>query len=165
MEGGALVGGGSRRNAARKGPFEQPESPIDTGSRKDAMLVVLADGDSNFGPDPRKIAEIAQLWGVRIYTVGIGTPQGVVLRSEGVSARVRLEEKTLREIANISGGEYFAINETESLAKIYGSLSGRMGLRKRQEAEITAWVAVMGMLLVALSAIVSTARSGRVFSA
>jgi len=129
------------------------------------MLVVLADGDSNFGPDPRKIAEIAQLWGVRIYTVGIGTPQGVVLRSEGVSARVRLEEKTLREIANISGGEYFAINETESLAKIYGSLSGRMGLRKRQEAEITAWVAVMGMLLVALSAIVSTARSGRVISA
>lgn len=155
---------GAPRTATKKEPFERPESPIDVGSRKDAMLVVLADGDSNFGPDPRKIAEIAQLWGVRIYTLGIGTAQGVVLRSEGVSARVRLEEKTLREIAQISGGEYFALSDVQNLAKIYSSLSGRIGLRKRQEAEITAWFALLGMVMITIAALIGTARTGRVFS-
>ena len=154
---------GAARDGARKEPFERPDPPIDPASRKDAILVVLADGDSNFGPDPRKIAEIAQLWGVRIYTVGIGTAQGVVLRSEGVSARVRLEEKTLRDIAQISGGEYFSISDAENLSTVYASLSGRIGLRKRQEAEITAWVAVLGMVLVVVAALMSTATTGRVF--
>lgn len=163
----ALVGGVSRRSLsgdAPREPYALPDPPVEPGSRKDALLVVLADGDSNFGPDPRKIAEIAQRWGVRIYTVGIGTPQGVVLRGEGYAARVRLEEKTLREVAQISAGEYFAIGDQDAPARIYASLSGRIGLKKRRESEITALVAALGMLMVTCAALINIARTGRILN-
>ncbi|MFZ9405896.1 MAG: VWA domain-containing protein [Burkholderiaceae bacterium] len=164
----ALVTGVSRRNSipgARREPFERPDPPVEPGSRRDAIMVVLADGDSNVGADPRKVAEIAQLWGLRIYTVGIGTTQGVVLRSEGVSARVRLEEKTLRDLAQITGGEYFAISDQDALTRVYRSLSGRIGLKKKGQTEISGWVAALGMLLIVGSALISTSRTGRIFQA
>lgn len=163
----ALVTGASRRSSTpgvKREPFERPDPAVEPGSRRDALMVVLADGDSNVGPDPRKVAEIAQLWGLRIYTVGIGTPQGVVLRSEGVSARVRLEEKTLRDIAQLTGGEYFAVNEQEALARVYRSLSGRIGLKKKGQTEITGWVAALGMLLAISAALINTSRTGRIFN-
>jgi Ca-activated chloride channel family protein len=162
-----LTGGVSRRDrtdAPRREPFDRPDPPVEPGSRRDALMIVLADGDSNFGPDPRKIAEIAQAWGVRIYTVGIGTAAGVVLRSEGFAARVRLEEKTLRDISAISAGEYFAISDQASLPRIYASLSGRIGLARRQETEVSAWFAALGMLLITGSALTNVARSGRVIA-
>jgi Ca-activated chloride channel family protein len=161
----ALIGGVSRRQRgqdARSEPFATPETALEPGSRKDALMVVLADGDSNVGPDPKKIAEIARLWGVRIYTVGIGTATGVVLRSEGVSARVRLDEKSLREIAAISGAEYFTLSEQAALPRLYSSLSGRIGLTKKQETEVSAWFAALGMALICGAALFNVGRSGRI---
>lgn len=161
----ALIGGVSRRQRgqdARAEPYDKPETALEPGSRKDALMVVLADGDSNVGPDPKKIAEIARLWGVRIYTVGIGTPTGVILRSEGVSARVRLEEKSLREISAISGGEYFTLSEQAALPRLYASLSGRIGLTRKQETEVSAWFAALGMVLVCAAALFNVGRSGRI---
>ena len=148
--------------AQRDEPFARPDPPVEPGSRRDALIVVLADGDSNFGPDPRMVAQIAAAWGVRIYTVGIGTLQGAVLRSDGFSARVRLEEKTLREIADMSGGEYFSIGERDELHRVYQSLSGRIGLRKQRESEITSAVAAIGMMLIVLAALLNVMRVGRI---
>jgi Ca-activated chloride channel family protein len=150
------------QGAAPDEPFVRPDPPVEPGSRKDALIVVLADGDSNFGPDPAMVAQIALAWGVRIYTVGIGTPQGAILRSDGFSARVRLEEKNLRQIANISGGEYFSIGERDELSKVYKSLSGRIGLKKQREAEITSLVAGIGMTLMILGALLNVMRRGRI---
>lgn len=165
-----LTGGVSRRSwasgaqadGATPSPFGTPDPPVEVGSRKDAVLVVLADGESNVGPAPAKIADIARLWGVRIYAVGVGTARGAVLRAEGVAARVRLEEQTLRDIAAISGGEYYALADTGTLGRIFSSLSGRIGLERRQRSEITGWVSLFGALLLGAGALLSVARRGRI---
>jgi len=165
-----LTGGVSRRSwaanaqadGATPSPYGVPDPPVEVGSRKDAVLVVLADGESNVGPAPARIAEIARLWGLRIYTVGVGTARGAVLRAEGVAARVKLEEQTLRDIASISGGEYYALSEQAALARIFSSLSGRIGLERRQRSEISAWVALLGAALLSAGALLSVARRGRI---
>ncbi|MEK9720872.1 MAG: VWA domain-containing protein [Quisquiliibacterium sp.] len=143
-------------------PFARPDPAVEVGSRKNSVIIVLADGDNNFGPHPRLAALIAQAWGVKIYTVGIGTLKGAVLRSDGFSARVRLEEKTLREIAEMSGGEYFSIAETSELERVYKSLSGRIGLTKRRETEITSLVATIGITLMLCGALFNVVRRGRI---
>jgi len=75
---------------------------------------------------------------------------------------VRLEEKTLREIADMSGGEYFSIGERDELHRVYQSLSGRIGLRKQRESEITSAVAAIGMMLIVLAALLNVMRVGRI---
>lgn len=165
-----LTGGVSRRSwaanaqtdGATPNPHGLPDPPVEVGSRKDAVLVVLADGESNVGPAPAKIAEIARLWGLRVYTVGIGTTRGAVLRAEGIAARVRLEEQTLRDIATITGGEYYALSEKDALGRIFSSLSGRIGLERRQRSEISGWVALLGAAVLSAGALLSVARRGRI---
>ena len=46
------------------------------GSNTAAAIVLLSDGQSNVGPDPLKAAELAAKYGVRVYTVGMGTDRG-----------------------------------------------------------------------------------------
>ncbi len=69
--------------------------------------MLLSDGQSNVGPDPLKAAEIASDYGVRIYTVGIGTTEGTVVNAEGWNMRVRLDEEALKKIADVTNAEYF----------------------------------------------------------
>ena len=58
--------------------------------------MLLSDGRSNVGPDPVEAARMAAERGVRVYTVGFGTTEGEILRFEGWSMRVRLDEQTLK---------------------------------------------------------------------
>ena len=75
--------------------------------------------------------------GVRVFTVGVGTPNGEILVGEGWSMRVRLDEETLKQIANLTGAEYFYAGTAVDLKKIYQSLNSRFVLEKK-ETEITA---------------------------
>ncbi|NCV70684.1 MAG: VWA domain-containing protein [Betaproteobacteria bacterium] len=142
--------------------YTLPDTPLEPGSRENAVLVLLADGDSNFGPPPLDMAAIARAWGLRIYCIGIGTPAGVIVRSEGVAARVRLEDKTLRAVALATGAEYFAVDEQPAVKRIFGSLSGRIGLKKKKQIEVTHWFAVLGSLLMMAGALLNVARRGRI---
>src|SRR5512136_2661020 len=81
--------------------------PVPPGSYTSAAIILLSDGQSNVGPDPIEAARIAAEHGVRVYTVGIGTAEGEILRFEGWSMRVRLDEETLKTIADLTRGEYF----------------------------------------------------------
>ena len=142
--------------------FLHPQTPVEPGSRENAVIVVLADGDTNIGPAPLEMAAIARLWGLRIYSIGIGTAAGSVLRSEGIAARVRLEDKQLRAVASSTGAEYFAIEDQSAIKQIFASLSGRIGLKKKNRIEVTQWFGLLGGLLVLAGALMNVARQGRI---
>jgi Ca-activated chloride channel family protein len=128
--------------------------PVPPGSYASAVILLLSDGRSNTGPDPIEAARIAAEHGVRVYTVGFGTTGGEVLRFEGWSMRVRLDEQTLKKIAELTQGEYYYAGTAADLKKVYETLSSRLVFENR-ETEITALfsaaAAVIGLVAALLS--------------
>jgi Ca-activated chloride channel family protein len=89
--------------------------------------------------------------GVRVFTVGVGTPNGEILGAEGWSMRVRLDEEALKGIATITRGDYFYAGSATDLKKIYEGMSSRFVMEKK-ETEITALFAAAGTLLALVAA-------------
>ena len=92
--------------------------------------------------------------GVRIYTVGIGTKSGETLGFEGWSMRVRLDEDTLKAIANLTRGEYFYAGTASDLKKVYQSMSSKFLLEKK-EMEVSALFAAAAGGFALISAVLS----------
>jgi Ca-activated chloride channel family protein len=82
-------------------------TPVAPGSFTSAAIIMLTDGQRTTGVDPLDAAKLAADRGVRVYTVGIGTVDGETIGFEGWSMRVRLDEDTLKAIANKTNAEYF----------------------------------------------------------
>lgn len=135
-------------------PDKAPPKPVPPGSYKSAAIILLTDGQATTGPDPIEAARMAAERGVRVFTVGVGTPNGEILVGEGWSMRVRLDEETLKQIANLTGAEYFYAGTAVDLKKIYQSLNSRFVLEKK-ETEITALFAAAAALTVLASALLS----------
>ena len=144
----------------RPGKKDEPRKNLEertaaVGSNTTAAIVLLSDGQSNVGPDPAKAAELAAELGVRIYTVGMGTPEGTTLSADGWSMRVRLDEEKLKQVARTTEGEYFRADSAMDLKKIYSRLSAKLAFEKQQPTEITALFAGLGALLAGLGALLS----------
>ncbi len=135
-------------------PAEEPTS-MAPGENTTAAIVLLSDGQSNVGPDPQKAAELAAKHGVRIYTVGMGTPDGVVVKVDGWSMRTRLDEESLQKIASTTRGEYFRAPNAGELSKIYRTLGAKLAFEKQRPTEVTAVFAGMGALFAALAGLLS----------
>lgn len=157
-----------RRDAARAGagvgpgaPQAKPFEPVPAGSFESAVIVLLSDGQSTTGPDPVAAARLAAERGVRIYTVGIGTAKGEVLRTDGWSMRVSLDEAGLKTVADLTRGEYFLADSAAELKRIYQSMSSRFVMEKK-ELEVGALFAAAAALLALLGAGLSVAWYGRV---
>ncbi|MGB2816537.1 MAG: VWA domain-containing protein, partial [Burkholderiaceae bacterium] len=106
-----------------KGKKDEPrkkleEREITAGSNSTAAIVLLSDGQSNVGPDPMKAAELAAELGVRVYTVGMGTPEGTTVSADGWQMRVRLDEEKLKQIARVTEGEYFRAPDAKELKQV-----------------------------------------------
>ena len=153
-------GGGALAGPLATPPGEKPK-PVPPGSYKSAAIILLTDGQATTGPDPIEAARMAAERGVRVFTVGVGTPNGEILVGEGWSMRVRLDEETLKQIANLTGAEYFYAGTAVDLKKIYQSLNSRFVL-ERKETEITALFAAAAALTVLLSAALSLAWFNRI---
>jgi Ca-activated chloride channel family protein len=132
----------------------KPVEKVEPGSYGSAAIILLSDGQATTGPNPVEAAKIAAERGVRVFTVGIGTPQGEILGSEGWSMRVKLDEDTLKKIAEVTRAEYFFASSGPDLKKIYESLNTRLSLETRQ-TEITALLAAAAAALSLLSAFLS----------
>ncbi|MCC6474333.1 MAG: VWA domain-containing protein, partial [Burkholderiales bacterium] len=157
-----LIGEGRGGAAPREGEGPRPiekrtekPKPLEAGSNTSAAIVLLSDGQSNTGPDPIKMSQVAADHGVRIFTVGIGTPEGTTLTANGWSMRVKLDEDVLKKIATTSGGEYFRAANARELKKIYQYLSARLTLEKMQQTEVTALFAALGAALAMSAALIS----------
>ncbi len=144
-------------NDKPKVPFE----PVEPGSYGSAAIIMLTDGQRTTGPDPLDAAKMASERGVRVYTVGVGTKEGETIGFEGWSMRVRLDEDTLKNIADRTRADYFYAGTAEDLKKVYQSLSSRLVVEKK-ETEISALFAALGALLVVAAAGLSVWWFGRV---
>jgi Ca-activated chloride channel family protein len=135
-------------------PGDKPKpvfTPVPPGSYGSAAIILLTDGQRTTGPDPVEAAKMAADRGVRVYTVGIGTKEGETIGFEGWSMRVRLDEDSLKQIANVTRGEYFYAGTATDLKNIYKGMSSKMELSK-QQTEITALFVAAAALFVLLGA-------------
>ena len=102
-----------------------------------------------------KAAELAASYGVRVYTVGMGTPEGTTVSADGWQMRVRLDEEMLKQVARVTEGEYFRAPDAQELNQIYSRLSANLAFEKQQPTEITSLFAGLGALLAGLGAVLS----------
>jgi Ca-activated chloride channel family protein len=126
-------------------------TPVAPGSYASAAIIMLTDGQRTTGVDPLEAAKMAADRGVRVYTVGIGTVDGETIGFEGWSMRVRLDEETLKAIANKTSAEYFYAGTAADLKKVYDTLSSRLTVEKK-ETEVSALFAMAAAALALLSA-------------
>ena len=128
--------------------------PVPMGADRTATIVLLSDGQNNQFPAPQQVIEDAATRGIRIYTVGVGSADGTVVRIQGRSVRTRLDEATLKQIAEQTGGQYYNAANEHDLRAVYENLSTQLVLRE-QKTEITALLtavaAVLSMVAAALS--------------
>lgn len=89
---------------------------------KSRVVILLTDGENNAGKiDPLKAAEAAKALGVKVYTIGVGTNmQGQ--QFFGFSPDAGLDENTLTQMAELTGGAYFRADNEEKLGDIYDKI-------------------------------------------
>jgi Ca-activated chloride channel homolog len=129
----------------------KPFEPVAPGSYTSASIILLTDGQRTTGVDTAEAAKLAADRGVRVYTVGVGTVDGEVIGFEGWSMRVRLDEETLKSVAQTTQAEYFYAGTAENLKQVYESLSTRLTVEKK-ETEISGLLALVASILSLLAA-------------
>jgi Ca-activated chloride channel family protein len=147
---------GERANAPPK-----KHIPIEPGSYKNAVVILLTDGQTNAGYDPVEAARMASEYGVRVYTVGFGTTKGNIVGFGGWSMRAQLDEEALKKIADMTRARYFHATSAEDLKEVYNVLSRQLVVETR-EMEITAFFAALAALLMLAAAGLSLAWFHRV---
>ncbi len=135
-----------------------------TGKPAPAAIILLSDGESVRGQDPIPVAQAAKKAGVRIYTVALGTDQGVLrtTQKDGTvrEQRVPPDRTTLGQIAAMSGGEFFAAPDAAALDRVYETL-GRQVAERKELREVTTMFAGGSLLLLVLGAGASMTLVGR----
>jgi Ca-activated chloride channel family protein len=143
-----------------------PAAPIDPvqapqGWYPSAVIVLLTDGENNQEPDPVTVAELAADLGVRVYTVGIGSPEGATLEVEGFTVHTSLDEPTLQYIASETGGAYYNAGNEEQLRQIYDDLEPKLSI-KPEKIEMTSIFAGLGMIIFLVGGLLSLLWFGHV---
>jgi Ca-activated chloride channel homolog len=136
--------------------------PVPPGSYTSAAIILLTDGQRTTGPSSIEAARMAADRGVRVFTVGFGTTGGQTIGFEGWSMRVRLDEETLKAIANMTRGEYFHAGSATDLKNVYRSLNSRLVMEKKT-TEIGALFSAAAAVIVLVSALLSLLWFNRIF--
>ena len=135
-------------------------TPVPQGTYTSAVIILLTDGENNENPDPLQAAQAAADRGVRVYTVGIGSPQGTNLQINGFTVHTQLDEATLQQISQITGGTYYNAETEEDLLAVYDNLSPQLVI-KPQELEVTPLFAGVGILILLIGGALSLSWFGR----
>ncbi len=97
------------------------------GDAPQRVMILLSDGSNTAGVlDPVEAAEIAKKYNATIYTVGVGAGEMMVkefFMTRKVNTAADLDEKTLTQIAQMTGGQYFRARDTQELEKIYDTIN------------------------------------------
>ncbi len=128
------------------------------------VVILLTDGTNNSGQiAPLTAADLARSYGIRVYTVGVGTkgmaptpvqtPFGIRMQN----LQVDIDEKTLTEIAALTGGQYFRAQDTEGLRQVYEEIDEMerylisvQNVTQRQELFLPFGLAAMALILLEL---------------
>jgi Ca-activated chloride channel family protein len=154
-------------------------TPVPKGAYAPSIIVLLTDGASNRGPWPLDAAQEAVDRGVRVYTIGFGTAEGGAMNCSGQpfpsgdpfgggqqfgndpfggggGGRFRrgIDEETLQQIADMTGGTYYAPESASELQEVFQSLPTYL-ITKHEITEISVAFAAVGALLAALAIVLS----------
>jgi len=143
--------GGAYNSSAEPTPTP---TPLPQGMYEPAIIVLLTDGESNRGPRPLDVVDQLAARGIRVYTVGVGSLEGTVLRTGGRAMRVRLDENTLKRVAEATDGAYYNASTEKDLKAIYDNLSTHLVFTK-QQTEITAIFTGIAIALSLIAGILS----------
>jgi Ca-activated chloride channel homolog len=139
---GLVAGGGTATGDGLDAALQALE-PAQEGERPPAAVVLLSDGAATAGRDPVEVAREAAASDTPVYTVALGTPDGVV---QG-NLRVPPDPEAMRQIAQASGGQAFEAADGDQLAAVYERLGSKLGTRE-ETREVTAAFAAAGILLL-----------------
>ncbi|WP_166959514.1 vWA domain-containing protein [Yeosuana marina] len=123
IEGGTAIGTGLATAVNR----------LKDSKAKSKVIILLTDGVNNSGfIDPKIASELAVEYGIKVYTIGIGT-NGTALSPIAIDQRtgefqygrvqVEIDEALLKEIADVTGGKYFRATDNKKLEEIYGEIN------------------------------------------
>jgi Ca-activated chloride channel homolog len=148
-----------------------PVTPVPKGAYAPDIVVLLTDGANNFGPQPLEAAQQAVDRGIRVYTIGFGTAnggafspacaqqflgrepfiggQGLGPGGGGGGFRRGIDEDTLTQVAQATGGKYYPAESAGELQGVFESLPTYL-ITKHEVVEISvAFVAISAVLAVA----------------
>jgi Ca-activated chloride channel family protein len=120
---------------------------MDIGYFGSAVIVLLSDGEHTSRNDPLGVAQLAANAGVRVFPIGLGSPDGTTLEIDGFHIATALNEPLLTEIAAATDGVYFRAEDDKELTEVYGKIDLRLAV-KGEETEVTSIVSGVGMLLL-----------------
>ncbi|MGE5376597.1 MAG: VWA domain-containing protein [Bacteroidota bacterium] len=138
------------------------------------IIVLLTDGASNAGPFPLTAAQQAAARGIRVYTIGFGTNSNNSIMDcgaqfqegafdggglgfgfgQGGGFRREIDEETLKQIADVTGGEYYAASSASELESVFQNLPTYL-VTTRQTTEITAFFTAIAAILAILALLLS----------
>ncbi len=121
--------------------------PIPAGSNSSALIVLITDGENNMQPDPLKAAQSAADRGVKIHTIGIGSPTGANLEVNGFTIHTQLDEGLLKQISQITDGVYYNAQNEDDLRAIYANIKPLMVITS-EKTEVTSMLAGLGLLFL-----------------
>jgi len=122
-------------------------TPVPQGSYAPAVIVLLTDGENTAPPEPFSAAQLAAERGVRIYTIGVGSAAGKTLQINGFNIHTQLDEQTLEQISQITGGTYYHAENEEDLNMIYDDIDPQLVI-KPEKMEITSLLAGASILIL-----------------
>jgi Ca-activated chloride channel family protein len=129
-----------------------------------AVTLLLSDGANSAGGDPFVQAERARELGVPVYTIALGTEDGVLRRPNGFGGTrlqpVPPDPDSLSRIAETSNGRFFRAPTSRNLNQVYESLGSRIGFRI-EEREVTVAFAAAALVLLAAAGALRARRAAR----
>jgi Ca-activated chloride channel family protein len=121
--------------------------------RAPTVILLMSDGKNTVGRDPLSAADAAKAQKVQIFTIALGTDNGVAEIPDSTGAvqaiPVPPDPDTLHQVADRTGGKFFTAPTAEQLRSVYADLGSKLGSEKRTH-EITAWFAGAAVLLLIL---------------
>jgi len=144
-------------------------------SAKSKVVILLTDGVNNRGEiDPITAAKAAEAVGIRIYTIGAGSEGEILRKVDGglfgprqVRTKVKIDEKTLREVAETTGGQYFRATSVEKLEEIYEEIGNmeKTDIKTREYVnyrELFPAFLFPGLLMLGLESLLANTRFRRI---
>ncbi len=137
-------------------------SRLKDSKAKSKVIILLTDGTNNMGDiSPMTAAEIAKSFGIRVYTIGVGTngmapyPVPVAGGVQYLNVPVEIDTKTLANIAGKTDGEFYRATNNKKLEEVYQAIDklekSKLNVKqysKRYEAySLFAWIALASLLL------------------
>lgn len=146
------------RNSEEEEPDQETTQPAAQGEEQDEAaseavplaVILLSDGSNTTGnSDPLQVADEARELGIPVFTVALGTPDGIVQAPTGEQVRVPPDEETLRQIADTTGGSFFASASEADLVRVYEDLGSQIGFVEEEQEVTVAFVGATLALLLA----------------